>query len=195
MNTVDTSIKTQPAALKMADLAYIGLCAALIAVCSWISIPAAVPFTLQTFAVFLSVFLLGGKRGTLAVTVYLLLGAVGLPVFAGFKGGPGALFGTTGGYLIGFLASALIMWGLEKLLGTKLWVYALSMILGLLACYAFGTVWFITIYNKGAENPATLATVLGWCVIPFIIPDAIKILLALVIGRNPGIRAALRADR
>ena len=82
--------------MKTRELAYTGILAALIAVCSWISIPTAVPFTLQTFAVFLTLGLLGGRLGTLAVTVYLLLGAVGLPVFAGFHGGLGAFLGATG---------------------------------------------------------------------------------------------------
>ena len=82
--------------MKTRELAYTGILAALIAVCSWISIPTAVPFTLQTFAVFLTLGLLGGRLGTLAVTVYLLLGAVGLPVFAGFHGGLGAVLGATG---------------------------------------------------------------------------------------------------
>jgi biotin transport system substrate-specific component len=87
------------------------------------------------------------------------------------------------------------MWGMESLFGTGIKIYAISMILGLLACYTVGTSWFFILYNRGAESPATLATVLGWCVIPFLIPDAVKILLALAIGRNPGIRAVLRADR
>ena len=94
--------------MKTRELAYTGILAALIAVCSWISIPTAVPFTLQTFAVFLTLGLLGGRLGTLAVTVYLLLGAVGLPVFAGFHGGLGAFLGATGGYLVGFLLLAFI---------------------------------------------------------------------------------------
>lgn len=72
--------------------------AVLIAICSWISIPMTVPFTLQTFAVFLAVGVLGGKRGSLAVLIYILLGAVGIPVFAGFSGGIGVLLGNTGGY-------------------------------------------------------------------------------------------------
>ena len=103
--------------MKTRELAYTGILAALIAVCSWISIPTAVPFTLQTFAVFLTLGLLGGRLGTLAVTVYLLLGAVGLPVFAGFHGGLGAFLGATGGYLVGFLFTALTMWGAERWLG------------------------------------------------------------------------------
>ena len=81
---------------------------ALIAVCSWISIPTTVPFTMQTFAVCLVSALLGTRRGFLAVVCYLLLGAAGAPVFAGFKGGLGALLGVTGGYLVGFLFTALI---------------------------------------------------------------------------------------
>ena len=85
--------------MRTRDLARAALFAALIAICSWISIPTAVPFTLQTFAVFLALGVLGGKLGTLSVAVYLLLGAVGLPVFAGFQGGLGALLGATGGYL------------------------------------------------------------------------------------------------
>ncbi len=163
------------------DMAYIGIFAVVIAVCSWISIPAAVPFTLQTFAVFLAVILLGGKRGTLAVLVYILLGAMGIPVFAGFRGGIGVLFNNTGGYIVGFLCSTLIMWAAESLLGGKLWVQAVSMILGLAACYVVGTAWFMLVYirNTGAVG---VMTVLGWCVIPFLIPDMVKIMLALMLG-------------
>ena len=91
-------------------MAYIALFAVAIAICSWISVPATVPFTLQTFGVFLAAAVLGGKRGTLAVLVYLALGMAGVPVFAGFQGGMGCLLGSTGGYLIGFLFLALVMW-------------------------------------------------------------------------------------
>ena len=113
---------------KTIDMAYIALFAVLMAVCSWISIPAVVPFTLQTFGVFVAVSVLGGKRGTLAVVLYLLMGIVGLPVFAGFSGGLGVLLGSTGGYIIGFVFTALVMWLIERLLGTKTWVLALSML-------------------------------------------------------------------
>ena len=119
---------------KTLDMVYIAMFAVLIAICSWISIPTMVPFTLQTFGIFVTVGILGGKRGSLSVLIYLLLGAIGVPVFAGFSGGVQALVGTTGGYIIGFLLSALLMWGMEKLLGRKTWVLALSMVLGLVAC-------------------------------------------------------------
>lgn len=165
---------------KTRDVVYIGVMAAIMAVCSWISIPAAVPFTLQTMGVFLAVGVLGGRRGTLAVLVYILLGAVGVPVFAGFSGGIGVILGTTGGYIVGFLFSALLMWGAEKLFGTGKMALALSMAAGLLVCYAVGTVWFMAVYAKNS-GPVGLGTVLGWCVVPFIVPDLIKIAVALLL--------------
>ena len=181
---------------KLTDMILIGLFAALIAVCAQIQIPAAVPFTLQTFAIFLAVGLLGGKRGTVSVVIYILLGMIGLPVFAGFKGGIAALLGTTGGYIIGFIFSALLMWAMEKPVSSlfgketgadskknifrKMAGPAISMILGLIVCYIFGTAWFVIVYTNTKE-PIGILTALGWCVFPFIIPDLIKIALALVL--------------
>lgn len=168
---------------KTYDMVYIGIFAVLIAVCSWISIPAAVPFTLQTFGVFMAVEVLGGKRGTMAVLVYILMGAVGIPVFAGFQGGIGVIFNTTGGYIVGFLCSALIMWAAESLFGKKPLVRLLSMAAGLIACYVLGTIWFMVVYGR-TTGAVGLMTVLGWCVIPFIIPDLVKIGLAYFISRK-----------
>ncbi len=181
--------KTTQPKFRTVDMAYIALFAVMIAVCSWISIPATVPFTLQTFGVFLAVGVLGGKRGTLAVLVYLLLGMVGLPVFAGFSGGMGCLLGSTGGYIVGFLFSALVMWAMERLLGKKPWVLALSMVLGLIVCYAFGTVWFMQVYAK-TTGAIGIWTALGWCVFPYIIPDLVKIVLAMVLCKR--LAAAIR---
>lgn len=166
---------------KTYDMVYIGVFTVLITICSWISIPTLVPFTLQTFAVFLAVSILGGKRGTLAVVVYVLLGAIGVPVFAEFTGGIGIILGNTGGYIIGFIFSALVMWMMESLFGKKLWVQGISMVLGMLACYAVGTAWFMFVYMRDT-GAVGLSTVLGWCVVPFIIPDAIKIALALTLS-------------
>ena len=181
--------KTTQPKFRTVDMAYIALFAVMIAVCSWISIPATVPFTLQTFGVFLAVGVLGGQRGTLAVLVYLLLGMVGLPVFAGFSGGMGCLLGSTGGYIVGFLFSALVMWAMERLLGKKPWVLALSMVLGLIVCYAFGTVWFMQVYAK-TTGAIGLWTALGWCVFPYILPDLVKIVLAMVLCKR--LAAAIR---
>lgn len=168
---------------KTYDMAYIAIFAVLMAICSWISIPMAVPFTLQTFGVFMAVGVLDGKRGSLAVLIYILLGAIGVPVFAGFSGGIGVILNTTGGYIVGFLFSALVMWGMEALLGRKPVVQIISMVVGLIVCYALGTAWFMVVYarNTGAVG---LGTVLGWCVIPFIIPDLVKIALAFVLARK-----------
>ena len=147
------------------DLTMIAVCTAMMVICSWISIPATVPFTMQTFGVFLCVGLLGGRRGTLAVC------------------GIGHLFGATGGYIIGFLFSALVMWLIEHLLGRNLKTLVLSMIAGLITCYAFGTAWFMVVYAKDSGSVG-LMTALGWCVFPYVIPDAVKIGLATVITRR-----------
>ncbi|MGN0166196.1 MAG: biotin transporter BioY [Lachnospiraceae bacterium] len=169
--------------MKTLDMVYCAMFAVVIAICSWISVQATVPFTLQTFGVFLAVGCLGGRRGTISVLIYLLLGAIGVPVFAGFSGGMGIILGTTGGYIIGFLFSALVMWAMEKLLGKKTWVLALSMVIGLLVCYIFGTAWFMVVYANNVEKIG-LWTALGWCVFPFIIPDIIKIVLALGVCKS-----------
>lgn len=163
---------------KTRDIVYMSVFTAMISICSWISIPASIPFTLQTMGVFTTVGLLGGKRGTLTVLTYILLGAIGIPVFAGLTGGVSVLLGTTGGYIIGFLLSALLMWGIETIMGRNQIVLAFSMIAGLIVCYVFGTAWFMLIYTQHS-GVIGLSTVLGWCVIPFIIPDLIKIGVAL----------------
>ncbi|MCR5403648.1 MAG: biotin transporter BioY [Butyrivibrio sp.] len=168
---------------KVLDLVYIAIGAALIAICSWISIPTAVPFTLQTFAVFFVLLLLGGERGTIATLVYVLLGATGLPVFAGFTGGFGVLFGTTGGYIVGFLFVGLIYMLATKFLGKSLVVKAAALVLGLTVCYAFGTVWFMHVYMKNSGEVGML-TVLGWCVFPFVLPDLLKLVLAFVVSKR-----------
>lgn len=160
------------------DMAYVGIFAVLIAVCAWISIPTTVPFTMQTFGIFAAVGLLGGRRGSMAVLVYILLGAVGLPVFAGFSGGAGMLLSTTGGYIVGFWASALVYWLITAHMGTRPAVMAMAMVAGLIACYALGTVWFMQVYAQSA-GPVGLMTALGWCVFPFVVPDLCKIALAL----------------
>lgn len=171
----------------------IALFAAITAICSWISIPfGQVPFTLQTFAVFMAVAMLGTKGSLLSVVVYILLGAVGVPVFAGFKGGIGALLGTTGGYIVGFLFLAIIAGLIIDKFGKKVYVMYIAMILGLIAVYAFGTAWFMVVYLKNT-GPVGLSTVLGWCVVPYIIPDLVKMSLAIFISKAVGSRLKIGA--
>ena len=165
------------------DLATCAMGVAMIAICSWISIPATVPFTMQTFAVCLVTALFGLRLGLWTVTGYILLGMAGAPVFAGFTGGIGILLGTTGGYIIGFLFTALVVGVAAKRFGRKVSVLIPAMALGILLCYAFGTAWFVFVYAK-SSGPIGLGTALAWCVVPYLIPDAIKIALAsLLTGR------------
>lgn len=148
---------------------YTAIGAALITVCSLITVPGTIPWTMQTYGVFTAAGLLGAKRGVLAVSVYILLGIIGLPVFS-YKAGIGVLVGPTGGYIIGFLFSALVIGLLSK---GKLYKLILGEILGLLVCYAFGSAWFMIYSGK------TAAEVFAAAVMPFLGFDAIKIALSV----------------
>lgn len=170
------------------DLAYMALGAVLIALCSWISIPAVVPFTMQTFAVFLVLLILGGRRGTMTIVVYVLLGAVGLPVFSQFGAGIGVLLGSTGGYILGFIFMGLtyrLVTGAagRSRSGKVRWTEAAALVLGLLILYAFGTAWYMFMYAR-TQGGAGLMSVLLLCVIPFVIPDLIKLALALALAQR-----------
>ena len=162
------------------EIAYIGLAVALLTVCAWISVPVfTIPFTLQTFAVALVGGLLGWKRSSIAVIVYILMGLIGIPVFAGFKAGVPALFGTTGGYIFGFLFLTLSP-ALAKLIPVKngaartMCFYAFSL-LGCAILYFFGTVWFVLMAR------CAVGYALGVCVVPFIVPDAVKLMLSAIV--------------
>ena len=162
-----------------------GLFAAIITVCSWISvpIPPEIPFTMQTFAVFCALGILGGGAGTAAITAYIIIGAIGVPVYAQFTGGPGILFGYTGGYFMGFIFSGLIYWLITKFFGKKLFIQIIAMTAGMIVCYAFGTAWFMLI-SAGNGSPVGLLSALLMCVVPYLIPDAVKITLAIVVSRR-----------
>lgn len=157
--------------------------AVIIALCAWISIPAAVPFTLQTFGIFLVLAVLGSRQGTASILVYILLGLIGLPVFAGFSGGAGVLLGPTGGYIFGFALMGLCCLAADKLplpAAAKPWIGSVT---GLVLCYVFGTLWFLQVAAMGGKV-YSLPAVLGMCVVPFVLPDCIKLALALAIGRR-----------
>ena len=155
------------------NMVFCALFASLMAICAWISVPILdIAFTLQTLAVFLTLGLLGGKRGSAAILIYLLLGAAGMPVFSGFRGGFGMLAGITGGYLWGFLFSGLVYWALEGCGKLP------AMIAGQLVCYLCGSLWFY-LYAGGG-----LWVILLRCVVPYLIPDAVKITLAYTLSRR-----------
>ena len=163
---------------RLYDLLLISLFAALMAVCSFISIPTPVPFTLQTFALFTALMTLGGKGGFSAVIIYIALGLVGLPVFSSFGGGIGYLMGASGGFIIGFAVAAALFLVLELAFGKgkkRFLIYAVS---GQAAIYISGALWFSLVFG-GAES---LGAVLIACVIPYLIPDAMKLAVSYFIS-------------
>ena len=165
---------------RVKDMTHIALMVVLITVCSWISIPAPVPFTLQTFAVFFALLFLGGHHGMTAICVYLIMGAIGLPVFTGFQGGMGVLAGAYGGYIGGFLVTAILFRLMAKDASQIRSVAVL--VLGLAACYACGTIWFMNCYS--AESELALPAALTMCVFPFILPDLGKLALAVFLAKR-----------
>ena len=160
------------------NAAYIAMMAVILCVCSWLTIPFTVPFTMQTFAVYCALLLLGGRRGLLAIGLYILLGLVGLPVFSGFRGGPGHLLGLTGGYIIGFLFAGLGYLLMEsKLRGLGFLPRIVLLALDLLPCYLVGTLWF-TAVSRLHGSEIGFFSALGLCVVPYILPDLLKVVLA-----------------
>lgn len=158
-----------------------GLSVAMLAVCSWISIPiGAVPVTLQIFAVYIIAGLFNLKTSMTAMITYLLLGAVGVPVFANFKSGIAVLQGPTGGYLIGYVLTALIVWAFKQIKFKQTFFVTLGMLVGLTVCYVFGTLWFYFVYLNSGDTKS-IGYILSICVVPFIIPDLVKIAVASVL--------------
>lgn len=172
------------------NMVFTAVMAALICIAAPISVPIGpIPISLATFAVYLAGGLLGAKKGTLAVIVYILLGAVGLPVFSGSEGGLQKLFGVTGGYIIGYIPCVIIA-GLfvdiffkkrstinNKFLNwlSRAWSVPVGMILGTVVLYVLGTAWFII------ASGATFEVAMAACVYPFIPGDLIKIACATVL--------------
>ena len=139
---------------KAKDISMIALFSAIIVICSLITIPSAIPFTLQTFAIFLCLNLLGAKKGIISILIYIFLGVVGLPVFSGFNGGIGALLNITGGYIIGFTFSALTYWLVTSAFNKKprKTVNLIASFSGLIICYIFGTLWYILLFIKNGDT-------------------------------------------
>lgn len=160
--------------LPVRSMTAVSLCAAALAVSAWLCVPAAVPFTLQSLAVSLAACLLGGRRAGAAVGVYLAVGAAGVPVFAGFRGGLSVLAGPTGGFLWGLLAMAV----LAGWLVSRKCPVPLALAVGHLACYLCGGVWFAV---TGGALPAVLTAVAA-CVFP----DALKAAVAVFVARRVG---------
>lgn len=176
--------------ITVSEMALIAVMAAVTCIMGPLSIPipfSLVPISLTNLAVYLAIYVLGCRRGTLSYLVYLLLGLVGMPVFSGFTGGVGKLFGPTGGYLLGFIFMALICgWAIDHF-SCKLVPSFAGMLLGTVVCYAFGTAWLA--YQAGLTFVAALAA----GVLPFIPGDLAKMVIAAVLG--PQIRCRLEQAR
>lgn len=168
---------------KTRNLVLCAMCAAITCVLAPISVPIGpVPISLCTFAVMLAGVLLGAKFGFISQLVYVLLGAVGVPVFAGYSAGVGVIAGMTGGYIVAYpilaLIIGLIYWkfGREKKGKTKiLWMF-IAMIIGTVVLYAFGTAWFCVVSGMG------LGEAMGLCVIPFLPGDFLKMVVVAIVS-------------
>ena len=166
------------------EIILIAMFTSVTAVCSWLSIQfGPVEFTMQTFAIFCTVCILGGRNSLFSVLTYILLGAAGLPVFAHFSGGIGALLSNSGGYIVGFIFIPLMYIIGEKLFGNRLPVKTVCLLIGLLICYAFGTAWFMYAYGKNVES-VTLVQAMKWCVLPFVPFDVLKLVLAMMLSER-----------
>ena len=176
---------TKKTMLSIRQMAIIALMTALTCILAPMSVPiGAVPISLTNFVVYLAVYLLGAKLGTVSYCIYLLIGLCGLPVFSAYSGGPSKLLGPTGGYLIGFILMAALSGIFIEKSHAKAGLSILGMGIGTAAAYLFGTVWFLI------QAKCSLWYALTVCVFPFLIGDGIKILIAAKIG--PMIRRTLQ---
>ena len=176
---------TVQAGLSIRRMAICAVMAAVICVIAPISVPIGpISITGATFAIYLTVYLLGDLTGTVSVLVYLLVGFAGLPVFSNYTGGAARLLGPTGGYLVGYLPLALlagfiVRWAFRRF-GEKGWltvgVQALGLALGTAVLYAFGTAWYCVQAGVGLQKA------LAACVFPFIPFDLLKMAAALLVG-------------
>lgn len=165
--------------IRTKQMVLIALMTAVTCVLGPLSIPlpfSPVPISLTNFAIFLAIFILGMKNGTISFIIYLLLGAVGVPVFSSFRGGLQVLAGPTGGYLIGFIFLALIMGFALDHFGRKLVPTIIGMIIGMAVCYAFGTVWLAKLLSLSFKEGLMMG------VIPYLPGDAAKIIIAAIVG-------------
>ena len=165
--------------IRTKQMVLIALMTAVTCVLGPLSIPlpfSPVPISLTNFAIFLAIFVLGMKSGTISFIIYLLLGAVGVPVFSSFRGGLQVLAGPTGGYLIGFIFLALIMGFALDHFDRKLLPTIIGMIIGMVVCYAFGTVWLAKLLSLSFKEGLMMG------VIPYLPGDAAKIIIAAIVG-------------
>lgn len=167
-------------------MAIIALMTAVLCILAPISIPvfiSPVPISLGVLAIYLTAYVLSPLDATISVIIFILLGTFGLPVFSGYSGGLSKLVGPTGGYIIGFLFTMYIS-SLFIHMKKGIIFDVIGMITGLALCYILGTIWFS--YQQGKGFIASLLL----CVVPFLIGDAIKIIVAVILGTQINKRLA-----
>lgn len=165
---------------KIKEMTIVALCSVFLIIGAWITVPFAVPFTMQTFVLFLVLFVFGGKLGMLSLLLYIALGLIGIPVFSGFNSGVSALIGPTGGYILGFVVAVVLYMALDSIFPYFKHKDLATSFVSMLACYGCGTAWYMLYVNttEGFLSGLTL------CVIPYIIPDMAKIILANVLSKK-----------
>lgn len=151
-----------------------------IILCSWISVPAPIPFTLQALGIYICCGMLGGRLAFFSTATYVALGALGLPVLSGFQGGIGAIFGATGGFIMGFLLIPLSVWAVEKTPAKK-HSLIIGAAVGTTLCNILGMLWYGLVYMKGTVGLVAAFTI---CVLPYIIPDAVKLWVAHLVSKS-----------
>ncbi len=165
--------------MKTKFVVYSALSTCFIVVCSLIAIPAVVPITLQTFAIFLIALTFNLKVSLISLSAYLILGIIGLPVFSNFSAGFQAIVGPTGGYLLGFYLLVFSVALFKKIISKKYVNGLIGGLFGLVLLYLFGTAWYLLIYLR--SSLASFLSALYVCVLPFIVGDILKLLLAVAI--------------
>ncbi len=166
--------------IAVKNMIFISFGAVLLAIGGWITVPFAIPFTMQTFVLYLLLDLFGGRRGCISVLLYISLGLVGIPVFSGFNSGISALLGQTGGFIFGFLLVGCLYFVLDSILTRFAWARWVAPFVSLWLCYACGTLWYMIYLG----DTAGLGYCFSVCVLPYIIPDYIKVILSMLLSKR-----------
>ena len=172
--------------ISIRDMVFTALFAAVLCAIAPFSIAIGpIPLSFATLIIYLAAGSLDWKLGVLSVVLYVMLGAVGVPVFSNFEGGFHKIAGVTGGFIIGYIPCAAATGCLIEIFRRKIWAYILGMVTGTILLYACGTAWFIL------QTGSSLAVALALCVTPFLLGDAMKIIVACIVA--PRLKVAIKS--
>ncbi len=165
------------------NMVLISFGAVLMTFCSWLTVPFVLPFTLQTLGFFVLLQTLGGKKGVCSVCLYTVLGIFGIPVFSGFGAGIGVLLGPTGGFLLGFVVAGVLYCLLETLALRSMLVRFAVLSCCQLVCYLCGVCGYM-LWASGTDTHIGLISAASVCVLPYLIPDALKLVLSVYVSKR-----------